>query len=81
MNSYWHYWRQGWKFQLAMLIFHSVVALVLVPIAFALNLDKQSYYVAAIPLFIFVLVPVGGFLYCSFKPKSQAEQSDVGHDA
>lgn len=69
MESYWHYWRQGWKFQLAMLIFNVIVALILVPIAYALGPDKHSYYIAAVPLFVFALVPIGGFLYCAFKPK------------
>jgi len=81
MENYWHYWRQGWKLQLVMLIFHTVLALALVPIAYALDLDNNSYYVAAIPLFIFVLVPIGGFLYCAFKPKSLAKNAGGEQDA
>lgn len=64
-----------------MLIFNFVLALVLVPVAYALDLDKDSYYVAAIPLFIFVLVPIGGFLYCVFMPKIMAKKSGGEQDA
>lgn len=68
MKGYWHYWYQGWTFQLAMLLFNIALALVLIPIVYVFDLDKSGYYLAAIPLFVFALVPLGGFLYCSLKP-------------
>jgi hypothetical protein len=37
-----HYWKQGWKFQLAMLIFNICAAVILVPIAWMLNLKLKG---------------------------------------
>jgi H+/Cl- antiporter ClcA len=62
MEKFLHYWKQGWKFQLAMVLFHVCVAILLVPIALWFNLDKASYYAAAVPIYVVVLVPVGGVL-------------------
>lgn len=64
-----HFWKQGWKFQLAMLIFHACVALLLVPVAYLVNFDKGGYYAVAVPLYVIVLVPVGGLLAWWLKPK------------
>ena len=71
MNKFVHYWKQGWKFQLAMLIFNICVALILVPVALFLDLDKQSYYAIAIPVYVLLLVPIGGYLFCWLSPQKQ----------
>jgi len=70
MQKIFHFWKQGWKFQLAMLLFNVCVALILLPIALMLNLDKHGYYAVAVPIYIFVLVPIGGYL--SWLLKSEA---------
>ena len=73
MKGYWHFWYQGWRFQLAMLLFNIALVLMLLPIAYAFDLEESSYYLVAIPIFVFALVPLGGFLYCSFKPEALTE--------
>ena len=81
MEKIWHFWKQGWKFQLAMLLFNVCVALILVPIAFIFNLDKNSYYSVAIPVYILVLVPIGGFLSWVLKPSAYAAKNEEQENA
>ncbi len=78
MESYLNYWKQGWKFQILMLIFNISVALVLLPIALFLNLDKQNYYTIAIPVYVLLFVPLGGYLLCTLKSKYMKESGVSG---
>jgi hypothetical protein len=80
MDKYWHYWKQGWKSQLAMLIFNICVSLVLVPVPLYLGLGKHGYYAIAIPVYVMFLVPVGGYLYCMLKPNMVNESDDGAND-
>ena len=64
-----------------MLLFNVCVAVLLVPIALFLNLDKQSYYAVAIPLYIAVLVPIGGYLSWLLRPKAYGSSGEVQQNA
>jgi hypothetical protein len=75
MEKMLHYWKQGWKFQLAMLIFNICVAVILVPVVWMLKLDKQSYYAVAMPIYVLVLVPIGGYLSWRLRPKEFISQN------
>lgn len=81
MEKIWHHWKQGWKFQLAMLLFNICLGVLLVPIALLFNLDKQSYYAVAIPIYILIMVPIGGYLSWLLRPKAFSLQSNVQENA
>ena len=81
MEKIWHYWKQGWKFQIAMLLFNISVGVLLVPISIFLNLEKQIYYAVAIPTYILILVPIGGYLSWMLRPKAFGSASNEGENA
>ncbi len=81
MGKLLHYWIQGWKFQLAMLIFNICLGIVLVPVALIPGLDKQGYYAIAIPIYVLLLVPIGGYLSWWLKPKEFSSQNTEQENA
>lgn len=81
MEKLLHYWIQGWKFQLAMLIFNICLVLVLAPLALIPSLDKPGYYAIAIPIYILLLVPIGGYLSWRLQPKEFSSQNTEQENA
>jgi hypothetical protein len=69
MEGYWDYFRRGWWAQLVMFIFQLALALILIPLAFLFYGNKFAYYSVATILFVFVLVPISGWLFLKFSKK------------
>lgn len=69
MQKILHFWKQGWKFQLAMLLFNVCCVVIFLPLVWLLNVEKHSYYAIAIPLYVIVLVPIGGYVAWLLKPR------------
>lgn len=69
MDKYWFYFKQGWWAQLVMLIFQVALVVALLPIAMLFYNDKILYYSFVIAIFIFALVPFGGWLFARYAGK------------
>ena len=74
MVKYWQYFKHGWWAQLVMLLFNIGLALVLLPLALVFQDNKNTYYTIAVIAYIFLIVPLGGWLFQVFSPRFAAKQ-------
>ncbi|MCG6976013.1 MAG: hypothetical protein LJE56_06310 [Acidiferrobacterales bacterium] len=74
MDKYWFYFKQGWWAQLVMFIFQVALVVALLPIALLFYNDKIFYYSFVVLIFIFVLVPFGGWLFAKYSGKFGATE-------
>jgi hypothetical protein len=69
MDKYWFYFKQGWWAQLVMFIFQVALVVALLPIALLFYNNKFFYYSSVGIIFIFALVPFGGWLFAKYSGK------------
>ena len=69
MDKYWFYFKQGWWAQLVMLIFQVALVVALLPIAVLFYNDRIVYFSLLGIVFVFALVPFGGWLFARYAGK------------
>lgn len=69
MQKYWHYFKRGWWAQLVMLLFNVGLMVLLFPLALIFHDNQGAYYAIATVAYVFVIVPLGGWLFVRFSPR------------